>query len=177
MPQGTAVGEQLKANAGYGVGNLHDLQTLRVQVPSNHILTQNLYCTYYYPKPKYLNIGYLDPLGLMTSKALQFAKAALPMLVTESGISKRFKAVQPSKAHFPIVVTEFGIATSCKVEHVWKACSLMLAVPAGISTKTKSLLAHWDNGKKMENHYSMLGLCWGYIWIMEKKMETTNPKP
>ena len=38
-------------------------QTLRVQVPNNSILTQNLYYNYYYPKPKYLIIGYLDPLG------------------------------------------------------------------------------------------------------------------
>ena len=36
---------------------------LRVQVPNNHILTQNLYYNYYYPKPKYLSIEYLDPLG------------------------------------------------------------------------------------------------------------------
>ena len=28
---------------------------------NNHILTQNLYYTYYYPKPKYLIIGYMDP--------------------------------------------------------------------------------------------------------------------
>ena len=37
--------------------------TLRVQVPNNHILPQNLYYNYYYPKPKYLIIGYMDPLG------------------------------------------------------------------------------------------------------------------
>ena len=37
--------------------------TLRVQVPSNHILTQNLYYNYYCPKPKYQIIGYMDPLG------------------------------------------------------------------------------------------------------------------
>ena len=36
---------------------------LRVQVPNNHILTQNLYYNYYYPNPKYLIIGYMDPLG------------------------------------------------------------------------------------------------------------------
>ena len=36
---------------------------LRVQVPNNHILTQSLYYNPYYPKPKYLIIGYLDPLG------------------------------------------------------------------------------------------------------------------
>ena len=42
---------------------LHDSKylTLRVQVPNNHILTQNLYYNYYYPKPKYPNIGYMDP--------------------------------------------------------------------------------------------------------------------
>ena len=32
--------------------------TLRVQVPNNQILTQNLSYNYYYPKPKYLIIGY-----------------------------------------------------------------------------------------------------------------------
>ena len=38
--------------------------SLRVQVPNNHILTQNLYYYNYSPKPKYLIIGYMDPLGL-----------------------------------------------------------------------------------------------------------------
>ena len=28
---------------------LQRVKTLRVQVPHNHILTQNLYCSYYYP--------------------------------------------------------------------------------------------------------------------------------
>ena len=37
--------------------------SLRVQVPNNHILTPNLYYNYYYPNPKYLIIGYMDPLG------------------------------------------------------------------------------------------------------------------
>ena len=36
---------------------------LRVQVPNNHILIQNLYYKYYCPNPKYLIIGYMDPLG------------------------------------------------------------------------------------------------------------------
>ena len=31
--------------------------TLRVHVPNDHILTQNLYYNYYYPKSKYLIIG------------------------------------------------------------------------------------------------------------------------
>ena len=38
-------------------------RTLRVQVPNNHILAQNQYYNYYYPKPKYLVIGYMDSLG------------------------------------------------------------------------------------------------------------------
>ena len=42
--------------------HLRIARTLRVQVPNNHILPQNLY-NYYYPKPKYLIIGYMDPLG------------------------------------------------------------------------------------------------------------------
>ena len=44
------------------------LQPLRVQVPNNRILTQNLYYNYYYPNPKYLIIGYLDPLGILNPK-------------------------------------------------------------------------------------------------------------
>ena len=36
---------------------------IRVQVPNGHIFTQILYYNDYYPKPKYLIIGYLDPLG------------------------------------------------------------------------------------------------------------------
>ena len=38
--------------------------SLRVQVYNNHILTQKVYYSYYYPKPKYLIIGYMDPLGM-----------------------------------------------------------------------------------------------------------------
>ena len=37
--------------------------TLRDQVPNNHILPQNLYYDSHCPNPKYLTIGYLDPLG------------------------------------------------------------------------------------------------------------------
>ena len=39
------------------------LLSLRVQVPKNQILNQNQNHNYYYPKHKYLIIGYLDPLG------------------------------------------------------------------------------------------------------------------
>ena len=57
----------------WGSGNQGTLSsitslTLRVQVPNNHILTQNLYYNYYYPKPKYQIIGYLDPLGKQLGK-------------------------------------------------------------------------------------------------------------
>ena len=50
-------------NVGGWVGPAADTLSLKVQVLNNHILTQNLYYNYYYPKPKYLIIGYLDPLG------------------------------------------------------------------------------------------------------------------
>ena len=43
------------------VGEIRPNVALRVQVPNNHTLTQNLYHDYYYPNPKYPNIGYLDP--------------------------------------------------------------------------------------------------------------------
>ena len=46
---------------------LHEA-TLRVQVPNNQILTPNQYYKYYYPKPKYVIIGYLDPLQVVTTK-------------------------------------------------------------------------------------------------------------
>ena len=57
------------AASGWGVGFTSrglagGCESLRVQVPNNHILTQNLYHNYYYPNPKYLIIGYMDPLGI-----------------------------------------------------------------------------------------------------------------
>ena len=42
--------------------------SLKVQIPNNHILTQNQYYNYYYPNTKYPIIGYLDPLGLLFVK-------------------------------------------------------------------------------------------------------------
>ena len=39
----------------------HQPTTLRVQVPKNHVLTQNLYYNYYYQNPKYPILGYMDP--------------------------------------------------------------------------------------------------------------------
>ena len=43
---------------------IRDYVTLRVQVPNNHILTQNLYYNHYYPKPKVPNYWVLGPSGL-----------------------------------------------------------------------------------------------------------------
>ena len=49
---------------GFVIRSLREVViTLRVQAPTNHLLNQNLYCNSYYLKPRYLNIGYLDPLG------------------------------------------------------------------------------------------------------------------
>ena len=50
-------------NQGYLIRDLGDPKTLRVQVPNNHILPQNLYYNYYYPRTRYLIVGYMDPLG------------------------------------------------------------------------------------------------------------------
>ena len=36
---------------------------LRVQVSNYHIPTQDVYYNYCFPNPKYLVIGYMDPLG------------------------------------------------------------------------------------------------------------------
>ena len=47
------------------------LVTLRVQVPNNHILTQILYYNCYYPNPKYLVIGHMDPLAYVRGFSLE----------------------------------------------------------------------------------------------------------
>ena len=44
------------------------ITTLKVQVPNNHIHAQNMHYNYYFPKPKYLIIEYLDPLGKLKSQ-------------------------------------------------------------------------------------------------------------
>ena len=49
---------ELPLGASFGVR-----KSLRVQVPNNQILTQNLDYNNYYPKPKYAIIGYLDAFG------------------------------------------------------------------------------------------------------------------
>ena len=52
----------------------------RVQVPNNHILTQNLYYNYYYQSPKYLDIGYADPQGVFTIKKLIASRFMQPLV-------------------------------------------------------------------------------------------------
>ena len=50
--------------------------SLMVQVPNYHILTQDWYYNYYYPKPKYPIFRYLDPLGMCEVEfALAFGAA------------------------------------------------------------------------------------------------------
>ena len=51
----------MRVGYGYGFERLGFPSTLRVQVPDNHILTHNL--RFYCYKPKYLIVGYLDPLS------------------------------------------------------------------------------------------------------------------
>ena len=59
------------------------LLALRVQVPNNPILPQNLYYNYYYPNPKYLIIGYMDPLGWLMSEA--YLKRTEASVVSKKG--------------------------------------------------------------------------------------------
>ena len=60
--------EAVEMRGQFDMDNKHALQTLRVQVPYNHILPPNLYNNYYYPKPKYLIIGYMDRYGKLALK-------------------------------------------------------------------------------------------------------------
>ena len=55
--------EHRSDNHGFQFDSCTRGNTLRVQVPNSHLLTKNLYHNYYYPNPKYLIIGYMDPLG------------------------------------------------------------------------------------------------------------------
>ena len=55
--------------------------SLRVQVPNNHILTQNMYHNYYYTKPKYPIIRYLDPLGMLFTVVTE---GRIPIIVSQS---------------------------------------------------------------------------------------------
>ena len=79
----------LQLYLGYWIGNSDGNQpgfhkycghllSLRVQVSNNHILPQNLYYNYYYPNPKYLNIGYLDPKGLKFPSQMRWDLSSCP---------------------------------------------------------------------------------------------------
>ena len=58
----------------------------RVQVPNSHILASNLYHKHYYPKPKYIIIGYMDPLGrvwgLGTLSVARFSPSTIALKFT-----------------------------------------------------------------------------------------------
>ena len=56
--------------SSYGRHDPEPSFSLRVQVPNNHILTENLYYTYYYPNSKYLVIGHMDPFGFTFEEIL-----------------------------------------------------------------------------------------------------------
>ena len=62
--------------AGYdpsAVVSTADNIPLRVQVPNNHILAQNLYYNYYHPNPKYpITFGYMDPKTLNPKPYIPF---------------------------------------------------------------------------------------------------------
>ena len=55
-------------------------KTQRVQVPNHHILTRNLYYNYWYPKPKYLIVGYMDPLGKRCKETWRLDRRPAPLL-------------------------------------------------------------------------------------------------
>ena len=57
-------------------------------MPNHHILTQNLYDDSYDPKPKYLIIGYLDPLAkLQVNRMVSFrASGVVPRRVQHSDV-------------------------------------------------------------------------------------------
>ena len=59
----TSKRKKVESTILYYHGKYLEAITLRVQVPNNHILTQNLCHNFYYQKPKYLIIWYMDPLG------------------------------------------------------------------------------------------------------------------
>ena len=59
--------------------------SLRVQVCNNHILTRNLYYNHYYPNPKHLIIGYMDPLGIAIASTCKAHYKKIPGLTEGSG--------------------------------------------------------------------------------------------
>ena len=72
-------------------------------------------------------------------KPVQPSKAALPILVTPSGIVTEVKPVQSLKASSPILVTDEGIVTEVKPVQPLKALSSILLTASGIVTEAKPL--------------------------------------
>ena len=78
--------------------------SLRVQVPNNHILAQNLYYNYDYPNPKYLIIGYMDPLG----NKLRFSSATDIARCTESCLGSSPKHAAAGRLGRPLKYLTFS---------------------------------------------------------------------
>ena len=71
-------------------------RTLRVRVPNNHILTQSLYYNSYYPRPKDLIIGHMDPRGgehpLMLWNGERLRSGIPVLVILRAGCSKNVEA-------------------------------------------------------------------------------------
>jgi hypothetical protein len=66
-------------------------------------------------------------------------KAPLPILVTESGMSKAIKLEQPSKTKESITDTVFGISMDSRAEQYLNAYCPILETESGITIEIKLL--------------------------------------
>ena len=86
---------------------------------NNHILTQNLYYNYYYPNPKYLVIGYMNPLGCIYTGTT----------VTSSRYmrhSRHHPGGELQRSHFFIVMLRLNIPSA---QNHHSLCSIRGIVP------------------------------------------------
>ena len=100
--------------------------SLRVQVPNNHILTPNLYYNYYYPNPKYVIIGYMDPPGFrVLGRRYCSPKSELliiPGYMTRSraGVSKKKRPKLKLRMEgFQKIGVPFGGPSTTKINVLW----------------------------------------------------------
>ena len=72
------------------------VQTLRVQVPNNHILTQSQYYNYFSPKPKYLIFRYINhgPSGKGIRLYFTLEENLLSLHLTSGGWSRNSMQAQ-----------------------------------------------------------------------------------
>ena len=88
--------------------------TLRVQVPNNHILTPNLYYNYYYPNPKYPNIGYMDPLGDLRFSNLRGPRHLWPPGLKSPGVACGLGGVEVQRFSEAVLRVYRGFAVFLK---------------------------------------------------------------